>query len=158
MGDSCGQGVEAADLSARAACVTSRPNGRQPSRRCRGADGDDRAAPGCAAASPILVAWAMAPAIAYWLSVPVGARVRPLDDARALLRRTARKTWRYFDTFVADRRLARTDNFQESEHLTRVARRTSPTNIGMGMSTMAAHDLGYLTTAEMLRRLDATTD
>jgi cyclic beta-1,2-glucan synthetase len=112
-----------------------------------------------AAASPILVAWAMAPAIAYWLSVPVGARVRPLDDAhRALLRRTARKTWRYFDTFVteADGWLA-PDNFQQSEHLTRVARRTSPTNIGMGMlSTMAAHDLGYLTTAEMLRRLDAT--
>ena len=111
------------------------------------------------AASPILLLWAMAPAIAYWLSVPVGARVRPLDDAhRALLRRTARKTWRYFDTFVteADGWLA-PDNFQESEHLTRVARRTSPTNIGMAMlSTMAAHDLGYLTTAEMLRRLDAT--
>ncbi len=110
-------------------------------------------------ASPILVLWAMAPAIAYWLSVPVGARVRPLDDAqRALLRRTARKTWRYFDTFVveADGWLA-PDNFQESEHVTRVARRTSPTNVGMAMlSTMAAHDLGYLTTPEMLRRLDAT--
>jgi cyclic beta-1,2-glucan synthetase len=111
------------------------------------------------AAAPILLLWAMAPAIAYWLSVPVGARLRPLDDAhRATLRRTARKTWRYFDTFVteADGWLA-PDNFQESEQLTRVARRTSPTNIGMGMlSTMAAHDLGYLTTAEMLRRLDAT--
>ena len=85
--------------------------------------------------------------------------MRPLDDAhRATLRRTARKTWRYFDTFVteADGWLA-PDNFQESEHVTRVARRTSPTNIGMAMlSTMAAHDLGYLTTAEMLRRLDAT--
>ena len=41
--------------------------------------------------------------------------------------------------------------------MTRVARRTSPTNLGMAMlSTMAAHDLGYLTTPEMLRRLDAT--
>ena len=110
-------------------------------------------------ATPILALWAMAPAIAYWLSVPVGARVRPLDDAeRAILRQVARKTWRYFDTFVveADGWLA-PDNFQDNEDVTRVARRTSPTNIGMAMlSTMAAHDLGYLTTADMLRRLDAT--
>ena len=39
-------------------------------------------------ASPILVLWAMAPAIAYWLSVPVGARVRPLDDAHRALAAT----------------------------------------------------------------------
>ena len=39
-----------------------------------------------------------------------------------------------------------------------LARRTSPTNIGMGMlSALAAHDLGYLTTDAMLGRLDATT-
>ena len=108
-------------------------------------------------AAPFLVLWAMAPAIAYWLSVPVGARVRPLgDDERALLRRTARKTWRYFETFVtaADGWLP-PDNFQEN--IPRVAHRTSPTNIGMAMlSTMAAHDLGYLSTAELLSRLDAT--
>ncbi len=35
------------------------------------------------------------PALAYWLSLPVGPRVRPLTDRdRRLLRRTARKTWR----------------------------------------------------------------
>jgi cellobiose phosphorylase len=110
-------------------------------------------------AVPFIVLWAMAPAIAYWLSVPVGARVRPLADAeRALLRRTARKTWRYFETFVteADGWLP-PDNFQESADATRVARRTSPTNIGMGMlATMAAHDLGYVSTADLLQRLDRT--
>jgi cyclic beta-1,2-glucan synthetase len=110
-------------------------------------------------AAPFLLLWTMAPAVAYWLSVPVGARVRPLaEDERALLRRTARKTWRYFETFVteADGWLP-PDNFQESADVTRVARRTSPTNIGMGMlSTLAAHDLGYVTTGDMVRRLDAT--
>ena len=46
------------------------------------------------------------------------------------------------------------DNFQEHER--RVAHRTSPTNIGMAMlSTLAAHDLGYLSTAELIRRLGA---
>ena len=38
-----------------------------------------------------------------------------------------------------------------------MARRTSPTNIGMSLlSTMAAHDLGYLPTDTLLERLDAT--
>jgi cyclic beta-1,2-glucan synthetase len=53
------------------------------------------------AAAPFLVLWTVAPAVAYWLSVPVGARVRPLtDDERTLFRRTARKTWRFFETFA----------------------------------------------------------
>ena len=38
-----------------------------------------------------------------------------------------------------------------------VARRTSPTNIGMSLlSTLAAHDLGYITDDDLLRRLDLT--
>ena len=71
---------------------------------------------------------------------------RPLSRPRAaLLRRTARKTWRYFETFVtaADGWLP-PDNYQEEATSRRLARRTSPTNIGMGLlSTLAAHDLGY---------------
>ena len=49
-------------------------------------------------AAPFLLLWTIAPVMAYRLSVPVGARVRPLDDRdRTVLRRTARKTWRYFE-------------------------------------------------------------
>jgi len=110
------------------------------------------------AASPFLLLWMVAPFIAYWLSVPVGARVRPLsDDDRAVLRRTARRTWRYFETFVteADGWLP-PDNYQEAGDTPKLARRTSPTNIGMSMlSAMAAHDLGYLTTGSLVRRLSA---
>ncbi len=97
--------------------------------------------------------------MAYRLSVPVGARVRPLSDRdRTVLRRTARKTWRYFETFVteADAWLA-PDNYQEAGDAPKLARRTSPTNIGMSLlSTLAAHDLGYLSTGVLLRRLNAT--
>jgi cyclic beta-1,2-glucan synthetase len=110
------------------------------------------------AASPFLLLWMVAPFIAYWLSVPVGARVRPLsDDDRAVLRRTARRTWRYFEAFVteADGWLP-PDNYQEAGDTPKLARRTSPTNIGMSMlSAMAAHDLGYLTTGSLVRRLSA---
>jgi cyclic beta-1,2-glucan synthetase len=112
-----------------------------------------------AIAAPFLLLWTVAPFVAYWLSVPVGARVRPLGDReRSVLRRTARKTWRYFDTFVteADAWLA-PDNFQEDGDASRLARRTSPTNIGMSLlSTMAAHDLGYVSTDILVRRLNAT--
>jgi len=110
-------------------------------------------------ATPFLLLWLSAPVIAYRLSVPVGRRVRPLStDDRTLLRTTARATWRYFDTFVtaADHQLP-PDNFQESGDVPMVARRTSPTNIGMSLlSALAAHDLGYLTTAALLERVDGT--
>ena len=112
-----------------------------------------------AAAAPFVVLWTIAPAVAYWLSVPRGARVRPLSEReRTVLRRTARRTWRYFDTFVteADAWLA-PDNYQEDGDRATLARRTSPTNIGMSLlSTLAAHDLGYISTDVLLRRLDAT--
>jgi cyclic beta-1,2-glucan synthetase len=111
------------------------------------------------AAAPFLLLWVLAPGVAYWLSLPVGERVRPLSDReRTMLRRAARKTWRYFDTFIteADGWLA-PDNYQEAADAPRLARRTSPTNIGMGlMSTLAAHDLGYISTADLVTRVAAT--
>ena len=122
-------------------------------------------------AAPFLLFWFAAPGIAYWLSLPIGARARPLDERqRVLLRRTARKTWRYFDAFVteADAWLP-PDNCQETDdgpvqgtaspggRGERVARRTSPTNIAMSLlSTLAAHDLGYLSSSDLVLRLDRT--
>jgi cyclic beta-1,2-glucan synthetase len=109
-------------------------------------------------AMPFLLLWLLAPAVAYRLSIPVGRRVRPLAaDERALLRKTARKTWRYFDTFetAADAWLP-PDNYRENDGAN-LAHRTSPTNIGMSLlSALAAHDLGYLTTSALIARLDRT--
>jgi cyclic beta-1,2-glucan synthetase len=110
-------------------------------------------------AAPVLLLWLLAPAAAYWLSVPVGPRQRPLGAwERALLRRTARASWRYFETFVtAESAWLPPDNYQESDGEGRVAARTSPTNIGMSLlSTLAAHDLGYITTDALVERLDRT--
>jgi cyclic beta-1,2-glucan synthetase len=107
-------------------------------------------------ALPFVALWMIAPGIAYWLSIPVGPRERPLTDRdRLLLRRTARKTWRFYEAFVteADAWLP-PDNFQEGNPPS-LARRTSPTNIGMALlSTLAAHDLGYLSTVALIRRLE----
>ena len=110
-------------------------------------------------AAPLLFLWVVAPAVAYWLSLPVGLRKRSLSDAeRSVLRRTARTTWRFFETFVtADTAWLPPDNYQESGAEPSLARRTSPTNVAMSLlSTLAAHDLGYLSTEALVRRLDLT--
>ena len=110
-------------------------------------------------ALPFLLLWAAAPGLGYWLSRPIGPRQRPLSETdRALFRATARRTWSYFETFVtADDGWLPPDNYQEAASVSPVARRTSPTNVAMYLlSSVAAHDLGYLTTAALIERLDRT--
>src|SRR5262249_31063497 len=67
------------------------------------------------AAIPWLAAWMLSPLIAYWVSRPLPDRDPPLSPAdRAELRRTARKTWRFFETFVTDEdHWLPPDNYQE---------------------------------------------
>ena len=71
----------------------------------------------------------------------------------AFLRRTARKTWRFFETFVtAQENWLPPDNFQE-EPVPVVASRTSPTNMGLALlANLAACDFGYLPVGQLLRR------
>ncbi len=109
-------------------------------------------------AGPLLALWVGAPLVAYWLSRPVPPERHDLSTEDVLLLRLiARKTWRYFETFVTpeDHGLP-PDNVQETPALT-VAHRTSPTNIGMGLlSTLAAHDFGFIRTTELVQRVEAT--
>ena len=108
-------------------------------------------------ALPFVAVWLASPAVAWWLSRPVVPRRFALGEADAVLfRRIARRTWAYFERFVtAEERWLPPDNVQEMPEL-RIAHRTSPTNIGMGLlSTLAAHDLGYLRTGTLADRLEA---
>ncbi|GAA0306908.1 glucoamylase family protein [Rhodovulum strictum] len=108
---------------------------------------------------PFALLWLASPAIAHRISRPA-LRHRPgtmtQEDAQGL-RLIARSTWRYFETFVteADNHLP-PDNFQETPGPA-LARRTSPTNIGMYLlSVTAAHDLGWIGRADALTRLERT--
>ncbi|MGH9408464.1 MAG: DUF3131 domain-containing protein, partial [Vicinamibacterales bacterium] len=107
-------------------------------------------------ALPVLVLWAIAPLIAFALSRPVPRRRAELTSAdREYLHGVARKTWRYFDTFIGpeDHGLP-PDNVQMVPEM-RVAHRTSPTNIGLGLlATLAAHDLGFIDMATLVGRID----
>ena len=110
-------------------------------------------------AAPFALLWALSPVVAYWISLPTRpAAAQPLseDDVR-MLRLTARRTWRFFETFVGPEDHALPpDNFQE-EPTPVVAHRSSPTNFGLYLlSVIAAHDFGWIGTVDAIERLEAT--
>ncbi len=111
-----------------------------------------------AVALPVLALWATAPVIAQALSRPVPERRRELGpEDRVFFERVARATWRYFEAFMGPEHFGLpADNFQEFPG-PRLAHRTSPTNIGMGLlATLAAHDLGFIEGSVLAQRIDAT--
>ena len=103
--------------------------------------------------------WLVSPLIARWVSLPP--RKSPAEQLsardRTALRLTARRTWRYFETFVTPAEHALPpDNYQDDPEPL-IAHRTSPTNIGIYLlATVTARDLGWIGTLEMVERLEAT--
>ena len=77
-------------------------------------------------------------------------------DAEAL-RRTARRTWRFFETFVTSTdNMLPPDNFQD-DPTPAIAHRTSPTNLGLYLlSVVSARDFGWIGTDQAIERLEAT--
>jgi cyclic beta-1,2-glucan synthetase len=108
---------------------------------------------------PFAVAWVSAPLIAYRMSLSPN-----LEDAlstspndRKALRLIARRTWAYFETFVtvSDSMLP-PDNFQETPNPI-IAHRTSPTNIGLYLlSIAAAREFGWIGLRDTVKKLEAT--
>ena len=109
--------------------------------------------------APFALAWIAAPAVATWVSRSLGAvRVAAPTPADAdALRLVARRTWRYFETFVtATERHLPPDNVQDDPK-TVIAQRTSPTNIGLYLlAAVSARDLGWAGSVETVERLEAT--
>ena len=110
-------------------------------------------------AAPFVILWILSPIVAQWASRPQpvsGSAPVSAADASAL-RLIARRTWRFFETFVAaDDHMLPPDNFQEDPKPV-VAHRTSPTNLGLYLlSAVAARDFGWLGTHDTVDRLAAT--
>ncbi|MFN2375773.1 MAG: GH36-type glycosyl hydrolase domain-containing protein [Candidatus Binatia bacterium] len=112
-------------------------------------------------ASPLILLWMLSPAIAQWASRPPAvAGLSPASNSEAAaLRLVARRTWRYFETFVVgSENMLPPDNFQEQPQPV-VAHRTSPTNIGLYLlSVVAARDFGWLGTHDAAERVGATLE
>jgi cyclic beta-1,2-glucan synthetase len=110
-------------------------------------------------AAPFVILWMLSPAIARWASLPppIAGHVAVSPAEANALRLIARRTWRFFDTFVGpEDHMLPPDNFQEDPKPV-VAHRTSPTNLGLYLlSVIAARDFGWIGTLEMVERLEAT--
>ncbi|HKQ98144.1 MAG TPA: glycosyl transferase, partial [Candidatus Polarisedimenticolia bacterium] len=110
-------------------------------------------------AAPFVMLWMLSPILAWRISVPpkpVRSQLLSSGETRHL-RRIARRTWRFFETFV-DRKdhALPLDNFQEDPEPVG-AHRTSPTNLGLYLlSATTARDFGWIGTLEMTERLEAT--
>jgi len=111
-------------------------------------------------ALPLLLAWTFAPALMAWLGRTPAASVAELSEAqRAFLGRLARRTWSFFQAWVREQdHWLPPDNIQEHPALV-VARRTSPTNIGLSLlANLSAWDFGYLQHGAVAERTARTFD
>jgi hypothetical protein len=111
------------------------------------------------AASPVLVLWALAPAVVSWLNSPPRPEVGPLkNDDREFLERHALLIWRYFAEFGGEEnRWLIPDNVEEQG--THQVRKLSPTNLGMLLNArQAACEFGFITTAEFAEATLGTLD
>ncbi len=106
------------------------------------------------AAGPVLGLWLASPAIAWWISRPSAVRRETLSTNQTLfLRKLARKTWAFFETFVGpEDHWLPPDNYQEHP-VEAVAHRTSPTNMGLALlANLTAYDFGYVSAGKLLER------
>jgi cyclic beta-1,2-glucan synthetase len=112
-------------------------------------------------AGPFVLLWILSPIPAWRMSQPPKVTgvpaLSPAETDRARL--IARRTWRFFETFVDDDAHALPpDNFQEDPEPV-VAHRTSPTNMGLyllGVTT--AHDFGWIGVFDTVERLEGTLE
>ena len=103
--------------------------------------------------------WLLAPVFAYFMSKHEALRdeLAAAPEDRMTLRTTARRTWRFFDAFVgAEDNFLPPDNFQEDPAPV-VAHRTSPTNIGLYLLSVAsAREFGWISLAQAANRIAQT--
>ncbi|CAN5276581.1 glucoamylase family protein [soil metagenome] len=105
-------------------------------------------------AGPVLLLWFLSPLITWYASKTLEKQVAILtDDQNIFLQKLARKTWSFFERFiVAEDNWLPPDNYQE-QPIEQIARRTSPTNIGLYLlGNLTAFDFGYITTSGFIER------
>ncbi|TCR90155.1 glucoamylase family protein [Rhizobium sp. BK376] len=108
---------------------------------------------------PFAVLWILSPAVAWYVSQSAETedRLDVPEHVSAELRKIARRTWRYFETFVIEQQHhLPPDNVQQTPHAV-PAPRTSPTNIGVYLlSVVSARHFGWLSFEETIDKMEKT--
>ncbi|EKQ50568.1 MULTISPECIES: glucoamylase family protein [unclassified Clostridium] len=101
--------------------------------------------------------WIASPYMAYCISIklPENNKLNLKNEEITYLRKISRRIYAYYEDFVnEENNYLAPDNYQEKP-FKGVANRTSPTNIGMGLtSNIVAYDLGYITMTEFIDRIE----
>jgi len=103
---------------------------------------------------PLLLSWSFAPAVAWWISLPLALpKAKLSEDQTRFLRKLSRMTWKFFETFVGPESYwLPPDNYQE-EPRSVIANGTSPTNMGLSLlANLAAYDFGYISAGKLIDR------
>jgi cyclic beta-1,2-glucan synthetase len=109
-------------------------------------------------AAPFTIIWLLAPKIFTFISKPIIKKELELPrKANQVFRNTAMRTWMFFETFVGpDDSWLPPDHYQESPKGV-VAHRTSPTNIGLYLLSIAsAYEFGYISSIDLTYRIQQT--
>ncbi|SFB26911.1 cyclic beta-1,2-glucan synthetase [Rhizobium sp. NFR07] len=108
---------------------------------------------------PFAVLWIFSPLVAWYVSQSAETEDKLFvpENVSVELRKIARRTWRYFETFVTpEQNYLPPDNYQEKPNPS-IAKRTSPTNIGVYLlSTISARHFGWISFADTIERLEQT--
>jgi cyclic beta-1,2-glucan synthetase len=108
---------------------------------------------------PFALLWVLSPLVAWYVSQSAETEdsLEVPAHVSAELRKIARRTWRYFETFTtAGDNYLPPDNFQETPEPL-VAHRTSPTNIGVYLlSVVSARHFGWLSFEQTIERMEQT--
>ena len=108
---------------------------------------------------PFVTLWVLSPMVAWYVSQSAETedRLEVPEEAASELRKIARRTWRYFETFVtAGDNYLPPDNVQEVPEQI-VAHRTSPTNIGVYLlSVVSARQFGWISFEQTIEKLEQT--
>ncbi len=107
-------------------------------------------------AAPVLMLWFLAPLIGWFISLPLARKTVVLTvEQNIFLRKLARRTWHFFDTFVTENdHWLPPDNYQE-QPVDVIAHRTSPTNMGLALlANLSAYDFGYMSVGRLIERTD----
>lgn len=108
---------------------------------------------------PFAILWIFSPLVAWYVSQTAETEDRLFvpETVSVELRKIARRTWRYFETFVtAEQNYLPPDNFQEKPNPV-IAKRTSPTNIGVYLlSVISARHFGWINFTDTVERIELT--